>query len=84
MIPTDEFIFFRGVGQPPTSKGWLGLSCSLSLGGLRFRLRVRKSPDVLPFLRGISPRRMVFSNDPQGFQHVSTKKHGDLLCIYDS
>ena len=49
-----SLIFFRGVGQPPTSKGWLGLSCSFSLGGLRFRLRVRKSPDVLPFLSSLS------------------------------
>ena len=34
IIPTDELIFFRGVGIPPTSFG-LGIRTSTSLLGIR-------------------------------------------------
>ena len=35
IIPTDELIFFRGVGQPPTSIGYVDLY--LFFGGITFR-----------------------------------------------
>ena len=31
IIPTDELIFFRGVGQPPTSIGYVGASLSANV-----------------------------------------------------
>ena len=77
IIPTDELIFFRGVGQPPTSRNWLDVP-TRATGRHILHLQITS-----PYFCGLDPIITSQDSSTMGMkQNQAIMRKNNINCTY--